>query len=48
MFAAANEAQGTVLLEVGGYSIGHINLFSHIIMKVLHPVRSAVNKHRIA
>ena len=48
MFAAAIERLGTVLLGVGGYSLGHINLFSHIMMKVSHPVRSAVNKHRIA
>ena len=46
MLAAAIEGLGTVLLEVRGYSLGQINLFSHRMMKVSHPVRSAVNKHR--
>ena len=49
VFAAAIEGLGTALLEVRGYSLqGHINLFSHRMMKVAPPVRSAVNKHRIA
>ena len=49
MFAAAIEGLGTVLLEVRGYSLrGNINKFSHRMTKVSHPVRSAVNKHRIA
>ena len=39
---------GTVLLEVRRDSLGHINLFSHSMMKVSYPVRSAVNKHRIS
>ena len=47
VFAAAIEGLGTVLLEVQRYSLGHINLFSHRMMKVSHAVRSAVNKHRI-
>ena len=48
MFAAAINALGTVLLEVREYSLGHINLFSHRMIKVSHPILSAVNKHRIA
>ena len=47
MFAAAIDGLGTVLLEVREYSLGHINLFSHRMMKVSHPVLSVVNKHRI-
>ena len=47
VFAAAIEGLGTILLEVRRYSLGHINLFSHRMMKVSHPVRSVVNKHRI-
>ena len=48
VFAAAIVGVGTVVLEVGGYSLGHIILFSDRMMKVSHPIRSAVNKHRIA
>ena len=49
MFAAAIEGLGTALLEVPVYSLqGHINLFSHRMMKVSHPVRSVVKKHHIA
>ena len=48
VFAAAIEGLGTVLLEVRRYSLRHIDLFSHSMMKVSHPVRSAVNKHCIA
>ena len=48
MFAAAIEGLGTVLQEVGGYSLGHVNLSSYRMMKVSHPVCSAVNKHRIS
>ena len=49
MFAAAIEGLGTALLEVPVYSLqGHINLFSHRMMKVSYPVRSAVKKHHVA
>ena len=48
VFAATIEGLGIVFLEVKVYSLGNINLFSHIMIKVSHPFCPMVNKHRIA